>query len=257
MIRSQPGAPKSAIAALVRAVRAGLRAKADPDRAPQMQAYMKSAMPYHGVAAAPMRAVCKEVFAAHPLDGADAWREAVRELWHGARFREERYAAIELLGARAYRPLRTLDALPLYEELIVSGAWWDLCDAIAPDRVGELLRAHPALMKETLLGWARGDDMWKRRSAIISQLRFKEHTDLAFLTACIEPSIESKEFFLRKAIGWALRQYAWTHPDAVVDYVRANEERLSGLSKREALKNVAGASGPARSPRRSSPRERS
>ena len=88
-----------------------------------------------------------------------------------------------------------------------------------------------------MLAWST-DDMWKRRSAILCQNKAKTATDLPFLYACIEPALESKEFFLRKAIGWALRQYAWTDPAEVTRYVRANEARLSGLSRREALRNV-------------------
>jgi 3-methyladenine DNA glycosylase AlkD len=85
--------------------------------------------------------------------------------------------------------------------------------------------------------------MWRRRTSIIAQNRFKAETDLALLEKCIAPSIGSKEFFLRKAIGWALREYAWTDPDWVVRYVSKHEDRLSGLSKREALKNVGKARG--------------
>jgi 3-methyladenine DNA glycosylase AlkD len=92
-------------------------------------------------------------------------------------------------------------------------------------------------MKKRMLIWSTDRDMWKRRSAILCQIRKKAATDLDLLYACIAPSIGSKEFFLRKAIGWALRQYAWTDPREVVRYVKAHPE-LSGLSKREALKNV-------------------
>jgi 3-methyladenine DNA glycosylase AlkD len=88
-----------------------------------------------------------------------------------------------------------------------------------------------------MLSWSTDADMWKRRSSILCQLPAKRETDLDLLYACIEPSIGSSEFFLRKAIGWALRQYAWTDPDEIARYVAANEDRLSGLSKREALKN--------------------
>jgi 3-methyladenine DNA glycosylase AlkD len=89
-----------------------------------------------------------------------------------------------------------------------------------------------------MLSWSRSTNLWKRRTAIICQLGFKEHTDLELLYACIEPSLGSNEFFLRKAIGWALRQHAWTDPGEVKRYVRRNRDRLSGLSLREALKNV-------------------
>lgn len=134
-----------------------------------------------------------------------------------------------------------MEALPLFEEIIVTGAWWDYVDDVASHRLGEILRREPAAMKKAMLRWSKDDDFWKRRASIICQLGFKKETDLDLLYACIEPSLDSKEFFLSKAIGWALRQYAWTDPEEVVRYVRANEARLSGLSKREALKNVASA----------------
>jgi 3-methyladenine DNA glycosylase AlkD len=105
-----------------------------------------------------------------------------------------------------------------------------------------------------MLRWSRGENMWKRRSAILCQLPFKSNTDLELLYACIEPSLESREFFLQKAIGWALRQYAWTDPPEVAGWVNANRARLSALSVREALKNAASAksSRPAR-PKRAPP----
>jgi 3-methyladenine DNA glycosylase AlkD len=224
--------------ALIRELRAELAKAARAEDAPIMQRYMKSEMPYYGVKSTPLRQLCKQVFARHPLSSFEAWRDSVLALYRGAKKREERYAALELMGQRQYRAYRTMKALGLYEELIVSGAWWDLVDGIATHRLGELLREHPAQMRRTMLRWSRSEDMWKRRCAILCQNRFKQDTDLELLFACIEPSIDSGEFFLRKAIGWALRQYAWTDPGAVVRYVREHEQRLSGLTKREALKNV-------------------
>jgi 3-methyladenine DNA glycosylase AlkD len=134
-----------------------------------------------------------------------------------------------------------MDKLPMYEEMIVTGAWWDFVDAIAGQRFWAILGNDREAMRRAMLGWATDANMWKRRSAILCQLRAKGETDLDFLYACIAPSIGSTEFFLRKAIGWALRQYAWTDPEAVIRYVEAHPE-LSGLSKREALKNVGGVS---------------
>jgi 3-methyladenine DNA glycosylase AlkD len=219
-------------------LRRELRKSAIAENAPAMQAYMKSAMPYLGVSAVPMRAVCKRVFADHAIVDAAAWRRDALEVWRGAQYREERYAAIELTGDKRARPFQTMDALPMYEEMIVSGAWWDTVDSVAVHRLDALLRADPRSMKKTMRAWSRSSDMWKRRSAIICQVTFKKETDTDLLYACIEPAIASKEFFLRKAIGWALRAYAWHAPDEVVRYVRAHEGELSGLSKREALKNV-------------------
>jgi 3-methyladenine DNA glycosylase AlkD len=92
-------------------------------------------------------------------------------------------------------------------------------------------------MSRKMRAWSKSRNLWLRRSAIICQLTFKQNTDLALLYDCIEPALAEKEFFLRKAIGWALRQYAWTNPKEVQRYVKENRSRLSPLSIREALKN--------------------
>ena len=225
-------------AALCRALRAGLEERADPAKAPGMQAYMKSEMPYLGVQTPSLRVLCREVFSAHPVDTQARWLDTVLALWRRAQYREERYAAINLAGYRAYRDHQTLESLPTCEEMVVEGAWWDYVDAIATRLVGALLTRHPREMKPRMRTWARGTDIWKRRTAILSQLSFKGATDIDLLHACIAPSIERREFFLRKAIGWALREHAKTDPDGVVDHVVANAHRMSALSKREALRNL-------------------
>jgi 3-methyladenine DNA glycosylase AlkD len=199
---------------------------------------MKSAMPYHGVSAPLLRASCKKIFPQVDLQSPEDWRTNVLELWRGAKYREERYVAIMLTGDKRATAFQTPSAMPIYEEIIVTGAWWDYVDDVASHRVGPILREHPAAMKKKMLAWSKSANIWKRRTSIICQLGFKRHTDLDLLYACIEPSLESKEFFLRKAIGWALRQHAWTDPAEVKRYVRRNRDRLSGLSYREALKNV-------------------
>lgn len=224
---------------LIRALRKALRELADPAKAPVMQAYMKSAMPYLGIQAVPFRKATKTVLAAYPLSSFEEWRDTALELWRGARYREERYAVIELVGHRSYQKFRTLDALQLYEEMITSGAWWDYVDSIASHRLGELLRRYPKELPAILRDWAVSDDLWKRRSAILAQLGFKGDTDLKLLYDCMRPSLQRPEFFLRKAIGWALRQHAWTDPKEVVRFVKAHEKQLSPLSKREALKNIS------------------
>ena len=224
---------------LIRALRKALRQLADPVKAPIMQAYMKSEMPYLGIQAVPFRKATKAVLAAHPLNSFEDWRDSALALWRGARYREERYAAIELIGYRTYQSFRTLDALPMYEEMITTGAWWDYVDSIASHRMGELLRRYPQELPAILRGWAVSDDIWKRRSAMLAQLGFKQDTDLNLLYDCLRPSLERPEFFLRKAIGWALRQHAWTDPKEVRRFVNAHEKQLSPLSKREALKNIS------------------
>ena len=230
----------AAMAKLGDTIRRQLRLVAEPGRAEGAQAYMKSQMPFIGVGAVPLRQVCRSVFANVTLPNASAWQKAVLTMWRDAKYREERYAAIELTGDKRFRAFQTLDALPMYEEMIVDGAWWDYVDALAVHRVGKyLLRDFPMPMKKEMRRWSRDADMWKRRTSILSQITFKKDTDLDLLYDCIEPSLDSREFFLRKAIGWALRQYAWTDPAEVQRYVRAHEKELSGLSKREALKNIS------------------
>lgn len=223
---------------MLSALRQALRQAGDPLKAPAMQAYMKSTMPYHGVPMPLLRQVFKTVCGDAQFDSAAQWRLQVLAIWNQAKFREERYAAMMLAGHRNASRFQTLAAMPLYEEMIVTGAWWDYVDAIASERVGPILREHPRAMHRKMLAWSKSRDLWKRRTSIICQLGFKAHTDLALLYACIEPSLESPEFFLRKAIGWALRQYAWIDPAEVKRYVHSRRDRLSPLSRREALKNV-------------------
>jgi 3-methyladenine DNA glycosylase AlkD len=230
--------PDSRSAALLRAARRELARLGDPEVAAGAQAYMKSPMPYHGVSAVPFRAACRRLFADFDFSSERRWRSAVLALWRGARFREERYAALELAGDRRALPHQTLATVPMYEEMIVTGAWWDYVDGLAKHRLGLLLRRYPTAMRRRMLSWSRSPNLWKRRSAILCQLDFKGDTDLDLLYACIEPSLASREFFLRKAIGWALRQYAWTDPAEIRRYVRARGDALSPLSRREALKNL-------------------
>ena len=193
---------------LCRALREALHENGNPEKAPGMQTYMKSEMPYLGVQTPALKAVCRKVFSAHPINAQKRWMDTILAIWRNADYREERYAAIRLGEHPAYEDFRTLEALPCYEEMIVDGAWWDYVDAIAPRLVGGLLTRYPEEMKEMMLKWAHSSDIWKRRASIICQLKFKDATDVDLLQACIEPSIDHTEFFLRKAIPWALREYA-------------------------------------------------
>ncbi len=219
------------------AVIAALRKAADPARAPQQQAYMKSAIPFFGVGVPQCRRIAGSVFRAHPLPDAGTWEAAILDLWRNAAHREERYAAVELLLFGAYARWLEPARLPLVEELVVTGAWWDYVDAIAGRGVGAMLAAHPRPMKAVLRDWAHDGDIWKRRTAILAQLRAREATDTELLADVIRPSIGEPEFFLRKGIGWALREYSKTDPEWVTAFVRRHAG-LSALSRREALKHL-------------------
>jgi 3-methyladenine DNA glycosylase AlkD len=213
-----------------------MAAAANPDKAAGMQAYMKSAMPYYGINLPELRSMSRGVFDGVELT-CEQWQATVLELWRGARRREERYVGLYLLGLKTHRGCLTPDAMPMLEELVVTGAWWDLVDETAR-AVGEVLRSHPKQMRPLMRRWSTDPNLWKRRVSIICQLTFKKDTDLDLLYANIEPNLGDRDFFIRKAIGWALRQYAWTDPHEVARYVRLNDSRLSGLSRREALKNI-------------------
>jgi 3-methyladenine DNA glycosylase AlkD len=234
------GGPALAVDALIRDLRRELRRVRVRENAAPMQAYMKSEMPFLGVQTKPLRAACRKVFGARPIDSFDEWRASVLAIWRGARFREERYAAIELTGSPAYREFQLMKTLPMYAEMISTGAWWDVVDPIATQRLGGLLRRYPGSMSKKMRAWSGSRDIWRRRSSIICQVKFKDGTDVELMFDCIRPSMGEKEFFLRKAIGWALREYAKVDPKKVKSFVRRHEQALSGLSKREALKHVGG-----------------
>jgi 3-methyladenine DNA glycosylase AlkD len=163
-------------------------------------------------------------------------------LWDQATHREERYAAIELTGHRSYRSHQRPPTLELYRHLVVTGGWWDFVDTIAGNRVGPILRADPEAVTPVVRLWADDDDLWVRRTAILCQLGSKAETDLDLLAPVVERNLEGsrhgREFFIRKAVGWALRQHARVDPDWVREFVATHRDSLSGLSRREALKHL-------------------
>jgi 3-methyladenine DNA glycosylase AlkD len=226
---------------LVAAVRDGLAALADPVRAPQMQVYMKSAMPFRGVPTPARRMLMRELLAGWAPGGRAVWEATVRALWDGAKYREERYAAIDVCGHRSARTWQDAATMPLYEHLIVSGAWWDHVDAVAIHFAGRILRAAPDAVTPTIRRWVTAEDRWLRRSAVIGQNGAKEKTDTDLLADAIDANLEDGDFFIRKGIGWALREYAKTNPDWVLAFVATRE--LSPLSRREATKHLAGVGG--------------
>jgi 3-methyladenine DNA glycosylase AlkD len=203
---------------------------------------MKSAMPYRGVTSAPLRAVCRAAFDAHPLADRESWESAVRLLWDDASYREERYAAMALTTHRAYREHQDPAALGLYRHLVVTGAWWDYVDSVAGHQVGGILSSYPAEVPPVMRSWAVDDDLWLRRTAILCQLLRRAATDVDLLGYALEQNLEGsrhgREFFIRKAVGWALRQHARVDPDWVRSFVAEHSGELSGLSRREALKHL-------------------
>lgn len=220
---------------LLAAIRLGLAERCDPARAAGAQAYMKSAIPSLGVRVPEVRQLTKVMAAAHPFESLEQLRDTVLELWRNATFREEHYAAIDLTGLRlaAREPLM----LPVYEEIIRTGASWDFVDGVS-ERIGGLLQADRPTMTAVLRNWSRDADFWIRRASITAQLKAKAHTDTGLLRDVIEANLADTEFFIRKAIGWALREYGKTDPEWVRAFVAEHGDDLSPLSRREALKNL-------------------
>lgn len=216
-------------------VREELQRSADPSKAPKMQQYVKSPLPFYGVQSAGQKAVWRIVRQQFPALDWNDYEESVKILWFQATYHEEKYLALYILNG--YPQHRLPRAMPLYETLLESCWNWDLLDGIAGGTVGRLLLKDPAL-ESWLVKWSRSENFWMRRAALIGQLNLKEHTNTRLLFDFCEKMAHEKEFFIRKAIGWALRQYARTDPEAVKHFVEQMGERLSGLSRREALKHL-------------------
>ncbi len=197
-------------------------------------------MAHRGLTSPELRRLLTPLLAAHPPPDRTGWEETVLELWDHAEFREERYAATALARHRAARPWQDPDALDLYRHLIVTGAWWDHVDEIAAHLVGGVVSGHRAAATPIMRAWMVEEELWLRRTAVLCQLRHGTETDTALLHDAIEANVEDRSFWLRKAIGWALRTYARVDPDWVRAEVAAYDGRLSGLSRREALKHLGG-----------------
>jgi len=223
---------------VVRDVRAALRTATDADRAPAMQAYMKSEMPFLGVTKPARTTALRPVLRDwHPSDRA-GWEATVRLLWDDAAFREERYAALALLTARRALAWHDPGLVPLVEHLVVTGAWWDLVDEVAGHTVAPLHRAFPDEMAPVIRLWSVHDDLWLRRTAVLAQLGSGTATDTDLLSDVIAANADRSEFWLRKAIGWALRDLAHRDPEWVRAYLASHGDALSGLSRREAAKHL-------------------
>lgn len=196
---------------------------------------MKSEMPYHGIKSAELTKVKQKWFKEFPVRTFEEYIELIQGLW-AADFREERYVAISL--AYKYKQYQTVEALPVFQMMIQDGAWWDYVDSIAADLIGALLGKYPEEMRTVVYQWIEHDDLWLRRSAILAQLKFKANTDEAMLYEFCDRCMDEKIFWIRKAIGWALREYSKTNPDSVRTFVEKTRERMSGVTWREARKYI-------------------
>ncbi len=211
-------------------------AASESARADAMAKYMRGHFTFLGIPSPARRVLQREALKPLQRPAPEAVIEAALALW-GLPQREYQYAACDLLSANASRLGE--GALTTCERLLTSKSWWDTVDAVAAHVAGPIVLRHSG--SETVMDrWIRYENMWLRRSAIIHQLRFKERTDTARLFRYVLLTAHEPEFFIRKAIGWALRQYSWTDPDATRQFVAAHDSELSPLSKREALLAING-----------------
>jgi 3-methyladenine DNA glycosylase AlkD len=216
---------------------------ADPENAVQMAAYMRNQFAFLGIKS-PQR---KKIFSAFLKETAifPSSRKALiaedmvimltKTLWR-SKYREMHYCAIDLLDKFAGRQSFSTDPEKLFEHLICTNSWWDSVDILASKLIGEYLKNKAELAECMAKKWMHHHQLWLRRTAIIFQLNYKDKTNADLLSAAIKANLGSKEFFINKAIGWALRSYARHRPEWVIDFV--NRHELSNLSKREAMKHL-------------------
>ena len=213
------------------ALHALLCAHADPAAAAPMRRYMRDQFAYLGIKSPQLGALLKEHLAEHGLPALADLEAIVRELWSLPE-REFQYSATSLLGRVKERfPPEFITTL---ETLLVTKSWWDTVDTIAAGSVGTHFKRYPEVREIYLSKWRHSENFWLRRTAILFQLKYKADTDFPLMCAIIRENLGSKEFFINKAIGWALRQYSRVDPQGVRDFVAAAP--LHPLSAREALK---------------------
>jgi 3-methyladenine DNA glycosylase AlkD len=230
---TQPARPPIAGEVLDRLVRVYDAAR-DPERAVRMAAYMRDQFPFLGFSLPTQRALGRTVLAGLPPPAEDDLRAVVLACW-ALDEREYQYFACDYL--RTHLGACGAGFIGAARTLITTKPWWDTVDPLATRFVGGLVRRHGGLADE-MDAWSQDRDMWLVRTAILHQLHYGTATDTERLFGYCTRQAGHPDFFVRKAVGWALRQYARTDPDAVRTYVGRNRDRLSPLSVREATKHL-------------------
>lgn len=222
-----------------RLLQAELEAVAVAADAEPMRAYMKDRFAFLGVKTPARRDVSRSFVAAGGDVDPSELPEIAARLWEYD-YREYQQIGCDLL--KRWRRRLEPDAIGTLEQLITTKSWWDTVDVLAAHVVGTLVSRHDELL-DVMDDWICDNDLWLVRSAILHQLFYKDSTDTDRLFGYAERQMGHDDFFIRKAIGWALRQYARTDASAVITFVAEHENALSGLTKREALKHIGTTSG--------------
>ena len=199
-----------------------------------MAAYMRTSQPFYGVQRPGLDLLAREVLRQFPCGDRATYERNTLALW-ALPHREERYLAIR--WARQKQWIGP-ESLPLYERLIREGAWWDFVDEIASHLVGGALYQNRPLVEPILDRWIADPDMWLRRTAVLAQLRHGPETNREQLFRYVLLLAPEREFFLRKAAGWALREYSKAEPQAVKQFLRRHRAKLSALTLREGAKHL-------------------
>ncbi|MEA1897536.1 MAG: DNA alkylation repair protein [Bacteroidota bacterium] len=205
----------------------------DPERAFQMKKYMKDRYPFFGIQANPRRAICSQFLKDYGFPDKKVLFEMVKLLWEKDE-REFQYFGAEL--ANKFKNNIEENDLEIFQWMIVNKSWWDTVDFIAANLVGSYFKLYDQHIGQIMKEWLDSGNIWLQRTTLIFQLKYREKTDVELLTRQILALKDSKEFFIRKAIGWALREYSKTNPDWVREFV--GKTAMSGLSTREALKRI-------------------
>ncbi|MCB9113206.1 MAG: DNA alkylation repair protein [Anaerolineales bacterium] len=220
--------------AYVRSLKSLFEANANPTDAAPMKKYMRDQFEYLGLKTPIRAALQKEFIKEHGLPPIKELDAISRDLWNLPQ-REFQYTATSLID-KMQKQLEA-DFIVTVEYLITHKSWWDTVDLLAGHTVGAMFKRFPKVKAKYLKKWRKSDDFWLRRTTLLFQLGYKKETDFDLLCELIHENLGSNEFFINKAIGWSLRQYAWTDPTTVRKFVKATKE-LHPLSRREALKNI-------------------
>jgi len=206
----------------------------NPVQAVSMKKYMRDQFEYLGVKSPQSAALMKDFIKEHGLPPIAQLGEISHDLWSLPQ-REFQYAAISLIGK--FEKKVEPNFITTIEYLLVTKSWWDTVDMLAGHAVGTQFKRFPDVREKYLKNWRKSDNFWLRRTTLLFQRGYKKETDFNLLCELIHENLGSDEFFINKAIGWALRQYARTNPTPVKKFVKATKD-LNPLSRREALKNI-------------------